>query len=145
MNALSLPFLRPLAPYATLILRVGLGIVMVAHGWQKYQGGATGVAGFLGNLGIPAAGLMAWVVIIVELIGGVCVILGLATRLWALLFGIIMVVAMLTAKGQAPLIGAMGSGCGKELDVALLVGSLALAGLGGGGLSLDKKLGIEDA
>ena len=144
MNALSLPFLRPLAPYGTLVLRLGVGIVMVAHGMIKLQSGVAGVAGWFASLGIPAAGLLAWVVIVVELIGGVCVILGLATRLWALLFAVVLIVAMLTAKVNAPLLSGREGGAGKELDIALLTAALALALLGSGGLSLDKTLGIEE-
>jgi uncharacterized membrane protein YphA (DoxX/SURF4 family) len=49
------------APYSNwglLILRLGLGIVMIAHGWPKLNpggpmGGPAGVAGFFKQLGVP--------------------------------------------------------------------------------------------
>jgi putative oxidoreductase len=62
---------RLTARYGLAILRVVLGIAMLVHGWSKLSGGVDNVAGFFGGmLGIPAPGLMAWVVTIVELVVG---------------------------------------------------------------------------
>ncbi len=139
MKALSLPFLHPLAPYGTLIIRLGLGLIMAAHGWQKVQNPA-GVAGFFGSLGIPAPQLMAWVVIVVELIGGICIILGLGTRFWALLSAIVVLVAIIMAKG----FGAITGEGSFELELAIMVGMLGLALIGPGPVSVDRKLNVEE-
>jgi len=136
MNALSLPFLRPFAPWAPLVLRIGLGIIMASHGWQKFSNIA-GTTEFFGGLGVPAPGLMAWVVTIVELVGGLCIAFGLATRLWALLFVIVMLVAIALARFET---GAVSE---YELELSLLVGALSLALGGPGGPSLDRSLGID--
>lgn len=72
--------------YSPLIVRLGLGSVMLIHGIGKaFNVGpsATGVAGFsdvLASLGVPAPLLFAWIVTLVELLGGACVLLGLFTR-----------------------------------------------------------------
>lgn len=138
MELLSLPFLRPFARWAPLVLRIGVGFVMASHGWEKLQG-PDGTAGFFGSLGIPLPGAMAWVVIIVELIGGICLILGLATRFWALLIVIVLFVAIVLAKFKT------GAYKEFELELSLLVGALALALSGPGGPSLDRTLGIDNS
>jgi putative oxidoreductase len=119
-----------LAPYAAVFLRLGVGYVFVRHGLMKAHMGVTGVAGFFGHLGIPLATLMALIVITVETFGAVCVVLGLFTRFWAALMAVDMIVAIAVAvvpSGHAP-----------ELEVLLLAGALALVGLGGGPLSVDR-------
>ena len=136
MNLLSIPFLRRLAPLGPLFLRLCVGFVMAAHGWSKYSGGVENVAGFFGTLGIPQAPIMAWVVTVVELVGGVCIMFGLLTRFWALLFAGVMVTVILVAKGIAV-------PSEYEFELALLGGALALAFGGPGGAALDRMLGIE--
>lgn len=142
MKALSLPFLHPLAPYGHLILRLGLGLIMAAHGWQKLT--VFGAQGFADNmltrLGVPAPGVMAWVVIIVELVGGICLMLGLGTRIWAILSAIVMLVVIFAVKGATTLTGE-GS---IELELAILVGMLALALVGPGHPSVDHMLKVEE-
>ena len=124
--------------YGPTILRLILGIVFIAHGWQKLQNiGA--VAGFLGQVGIPAAGFFAYILTIVEFFGGILVLLGLFTRISALLISIEMIVALLTVKAQVSLLSGA-TGAGKELDLALLAIALALSLLGSGALSLEKTI-----
>ena len=82
------------ARYGLAILRIVLGIAFVVHGWSKLNGGVDGVAGFFGGmLGIPLPGLMAWVVTIVELVGGLLLIVGALTQI----VGILLVLDMLGA------------------------------------------------
>ena len=69
----------PLEKYhdlALLLLRIGVGVVFIVAGWGKLTG-IEGVQGFFGDLGIPLAGMMAWVVAIVEFVGGLMVLTGL--------------------------------------------------------------------
>ena len=80
---------------ALTIIRVIVGIVFFVHGWQKvFMFGFGGVGGFFGSLGIPAAGFFAVVVSLLELLGGLALILGFATRLVGLLLAIDMLVAL---------------------------------------------------
>jgi putative oxidoreductase len=79
---------RLTARYGLAILRVVLGIAMAVHGWSKLSGGVDGVAGFFGSLGIPLPGLMAWVVTIVELVGGILLIVGFLTQIVGILIAL---------------------------------------------------------
>lgn len=110
-----------------LILRVVLGVAFIAHGYSKFAvNGIDGVAGFFMSIGIPAALLMAWIVSLVELLGGIALLLGVGTRLAAFLLSIVMIVAIFTAKPPSGFLG------GYELDVVILGGLVALL-LGGAG------------
>jgi putative oxidoreductase len=83
-------------PWAITVLRVVVGIVFFAHGWQKVFGfGLHGVAGFFGGAGIPLPLISAGIVMTVEFGGGALLILGVATRLAAGLNAIDMLVAIL--------------------------------------------------
>jgi putative oxidoreductase len=89
---------RRTAPYGLAILRIVLGIAMLVHGWSKLSGGVDNVAGFFGGmLGIPAPGLMAWVVTIVELVGGVLLVVGFLTQIAGTLIALDMLGAILFA------------------------------------------------
>jgi putative oxidoreductase len=85
------------ARYGLAVLRIVLGIAMAVHGWSKLSGGVDGVAGFFATLGIPAAGLMAWVVTIVELVGGILLIVGFLTQIVGILIALDMLGAILFA------------------------------------------------
>ena len=76
-----------------------------------------------------------------ELIGGILLVIGLLTRLAALLLAVDLAVAILLVKVNLGLIAEMG--VGAELDVALIAGFLALVFLGPERLSIDHALGIE--
>jgi putative oxidoreductase len=90
--------IRETAPVGLMILRIVLGIAMFVHGWSKWQGGVDGVAGFFGGtLGIPAPALMAWVVTVVEMIGGLLLIVGFLTQIAGLLIAIDMIGAIVFA------------------------------------------------
>jgi putative oxidoreductase len=89
---------RLTARYGLAILRVVLGIAMLVHGWGKLSGGVDNVAGFFGGmLGIPAPGLMAWVVTIVELVGGILLVVGFLTQIAGTLIALDMLGAILFA------------------------------------------------
>lgn len=113
----------PYKKYATLILRLVVAYVFIVHGWGKLTGIA-GTAGFFGKLGIPAAALFAWVVALVEFGGGILVLVGIFTRVSALLLAVTMVVAILVHEG------------GFELELTLLGMSVALMLLGNGPVSI---------
>lgn len=117
---------------ALLLLRLGVGIIFIVAGWGKITG-IEGTQAFFGDIGIPLSGLMAWVVAIVEFVGGILVLAGAYIRIPAILLAIIMVVAILTTKlGQ--------EFAAYRLDLMLLFASAALALMGSGKFSLDDKL-----
>ncbi|WP_249597325.1 DoxX family protein [Peribacillus frigoritolerans] len=122
---------------AHLFLRVILGFTFFIHGVSKFQGGIGNTAGFFDSLGIP--GFMAYIVAGIELIGGLAVILGLGTRIVSVLFAVIMVGAIFTAKLPAGFLG-NGQAAGYELDLALLAMSVYLACANRTVLSMDNVI-----
>jgi len=140
MNALALAPFRTLSGYAATVLRVVLGIIFIAHGKAKLDGGIDGTAGFFGSLNIPMPEFMAWVITILEIGGGILLIIGLATRIMALLFALEMIGTNLLVKVDMGLIAQ--GGAGAELDLAMLAGSLAILFLGPGKLAVDNKIGL---
>jgi putative oxidoreductase len=86
---------------------------------------------------------MGYVVTFSELIGGILLIIGLLSRLAALILTIDLVAAILLVKINVGLIAPQGSGTGAELDLALIAGFLVTLLAGPGRLSLDYALGIE--
>lgn len=119
---------------ALLLLRIGVGLIFVLAGWGKLTG-IENVQAFFGNVGIPLAGIMAWVVALVEFVGGLMVLIGYKVKIPSLLLAFIMVVAILTVK-----LGGDGGFSGMRVDIMLLVSSLAIAILGSGGYSVEGML-----
>ena len=119
------------------LLRVVLGVVFFAHGYLKFfKMGMAGVVGFFTNLGIPAPTIAAWGVTMLEMVGGILLILGFLTPILGILFAIEMAGVIYFAKrGQ----GFMAPK-GYEFELTLLAASLALALSGPGAFSLDKVL-----
>ena len=127
------------ADLALTIIRVIVGLAFLLHGWQKvFTIGFAGVGGFFGSLGIPAAGFFAIVVSLVELLGGLALILGIGTRIAGALLTITMLVAMLTVHLPN---GFFASDNGIELVLVLGAATLAFTITGAGNLSLDARLG----
>jgi putative oxidoreductase len=146
MHALGLPQLRRLAPAAPVVARLLVGLVMAAHGWQKLtEMTPTGFGeGMLDGLGVPAPVLFGWIVTLVELGGGLLLIVGGLTRIAALLNAGVLVGALLLAKLDIGLLTPMGADMpGAELELGLLAGLLVVALLGPGRPSLDHALGVE--
>jgi putative oxidoreductase len=121
---------RETAPYGLFILRVVLGIAFLVHGWMKLSGGVDNVAGFFGNIGIPAAALMAWIVTIVELVGGILLIVGAFTQIVGILLFIDMIGAIIFARLGGEFIEGGGISWEKEAVFAAAALCLALAGPG---------------
>lgn len=120
--------------------RVLLGIIFVAHGILKLQTGVATTAGFFASIGIPASMFFAWVVTIIELIGGVMLILGVGIRLVTSLLIIMMVVSIVKAKWSMGLIiPPVKQGVGAELELAILAGLIPLWFLGGGTCRVSKN------
>jgi putative oxidoreductase len=116
-------------------LRIIVGIVFLAHGYQKvFKFGFHGVTGMFGHMGIPLPALFAVVVMLVEFVGGILLVTGLATRLPAALLAIDMLVAILVVHARH---GFFNPG-GVEFPLTLLAGCICLALSGGGAASLKR-------
>lgn len=144
MRALSLPPLHRSADLAPLFLRLGVGLVFVVHGWSKLNDGPSAFAGMLTGLGVGGSEVLAWLVTLAELVGGLLLLVGLLTRLATLPLIGVMIGAIVLVKVDIGVIAPGGAAMpGAELDIALLAGLLALLTFGPGRVSLDRVLGIE--
>ena len=132
-------FLNRLQPLALLIMRLVLGAIMIAHGWQKIAGHMHGIMGMLPHLGIPA--WMAYLVVAAEFGGGILVVLGFLTRFAAFAICIDMLVAILKVHLKN---GLTGQG-GFEFPLACLAIAFALIFLGAGSISFDWLRGSRGA
>ena len=118
-----------------LFLRLAIGIIFVAHGWQKaFVFGPDGVAGGFAALGIPFPYANAVFITGLEFIGGLAILAGVATRLVAPLLSATMVVAIATAHLAN---GFFASNNGYEFPLVLLLASVALTLTGAGSYSID--------
>lgn len=121
------------------ILRVVVGIVFFVHGFQKlFLMGFGGVADIMEDLGVPAPGLFAVIVTLVELLGGLALILGLFTRLAAVPLAVDMLVATLTV--HLPNGFSVVPNGGYEFTLVLMAAGAALAVAGPGEAALDRFL-----
>ena len=87
---------RPEAGIA--VLRVILGVIFAYHGFGKLFGGIEGTAGMFGSLGIPMPLASAWLVGLVEFVGGLALIAGVGARFAAALLIPTMLVAIATCR-----------------------------------------------
>lgn len=117
-----------------LVLRLSVGVLMLLHGIFKLQNGVGGIAGMLGSQGLP--GFLAYGVYLGEVVGPVLVIIGLYTRVGAILIIGNMLVALALAHSQELFsLGSMG-GWALELQGMFLFGAVAIALLGAGKYSV---------
>jgi len=126
-------------PYYYVVFRVIVGIVLAIHGYGKLfaQPGIAGFTGMLSGMGLPAAGFFAVLVGLIEFVGGICIAVGLFTRLAAILGGIVMIVALLFVhfpQGINPLAN------GGEAALLNLAAFLVMKAYGAGKWSLEKAL-----
>jgi putative oxidoreductase len=125
--------------YGQIPLRVLMGIVFILHGASKLPGGTPGITGFTGfltSLNVPMPEIMAWVVLAVELLGGIALLAGAWTRVFAALISVNMLVAWSLTKLDNGLLS-KGIVVG-ELDLALMFIAISLVLTGAGPWSVDQ-------
>ncbi|GAA2018974.1 DoxX family membrane protein [Pseudokineococcus marinus] len=132
---------EPVRDLALLLARLLVGVVLAVHGWDKLvDQGVQGTAGFLGSLGVPAPEVAAVAVSVVELLGGLLLVLGAATTLVSVLVLVDMAGAFwLVHRGNGVLV----DGGGWELVGVVAAAALALLGAGPGRASLDHLVGAR--
>ena len=135
---------RPAARDALLLVsRVLLGVVLIAHGWQKFnEWTLPGTAEAFAGMGVPLPEVTSAIAAIVELVGGLLIIAGAFTPI----VGVIVALQMLGAYFFAH----MGNGVfvdngGFELVGVIAAASLALAGAGAGRFSADQLIDTRRA
>lgn len=124
---------------ALLLARIGIGVVFVAHGWQKFFTlGVSRVGEQFAGYGVPQPHVTAAIVAGVELIAGIALIAGILTPLAGILLGVDMIGALYFVHATN---GPFVTQNGWELVVALGVGALVIAAVGAGRFSVDRVLG----
>lgn len=118
-----------------LVLRIVVGFIFIVHGYMKL-GDMTGTIGFFATLGL--APFWAYVVALVEFLGGISLVIGYATKIGASLLAINMLVAVLDVHKSYGLVGPMGA----ELALVMFASTLCIAVAGAGRYSLGACCGF---
>ncbi len=123
--------------FGLLLLRIGVGLVFVLHGYGKFQDMASTI-GFFSTLGLGA--FVAYAVTVIEILGGLAVLLGVFFCVANMLLALVMVFAIILVKwGMVVKMGLPNSILVMEIDIILLVSTLALSMLGAGKYALMSK------
>jgi putative oxidoreductase len=133
--ALGTKLIRAEQDLVLLAARALVGVVLIAHGWQKLNDwGLDGTEAGFADMGVPNAGPAAAFAVIAELGGGALLLLGLFTPIAALLVAADMAGAFWFAhRGTTVFVG----DGGWELVAVIAAAALALFAAGAGRLSLD--------
>ncbi|MFN0246393.1 MAG: DoxX family protein [Kofleriaceae bacterium] len=110
-----------------------LGVTFLFAGWGKLNN-LEAITRYFESLGIPAAGVQAPLVSVIEFVGGILIIVGLGTRVVSLALASVMAVALATAispnvSGIRELLG--------SIEAVYLTAFLYLAAHGAGVVSVD--------
>jgi putative oxidoreductase len=140
------------AEYAPLPLRLVLGFAFLDHGFPKFGAAHEMTTGMFQGVGIPAPGTMVYLVGLVEVVGGIALILGAFVALASVPLIITMLVAMFTVHlpngfsfihvtGMNPQGMPTFGMPGAEVNLLYIAGLLALALMGAGALSVEAMRG----
>ena len=138
-------FLNRLQPWALTLLRLVLGVAMLIHGWDKLiptgglhrnhlLAGAEAFTHYVAALGLPY--WLGYVSVAAEFVGGLCLVVGLLTRFWAILVAGDLLVAIVMVDRHHGY-------SGSQYSLALFVTALMLVAAGSGALSLDRRFNIS--
>src|SRR3954469_2638357 len=124
-----------------LMMRVGFGLMMAAHGYNHFfRGGKiAGTGRWFASLGMKPGILHAWLASVTELVAGSMLILGLLTPLAAGACAGVMFVAWITNHLKNGFF-IFRPGEGWEYVANLAVASLAIGALGPGQWSIDNGI-----
>ena len=137
----------PTARWAPIPLRLIVGYGFMEHGFAKLARGSDAFATILDAIGVPAPHFMAWSTILIEVIGGLAVILGAFVALVSLPMAAVLLVAMFTVHlpygfSSIKLMAVTAAGAqfgppGYETNLLYLACLAALVLGGSGPLSID--------
>src|SRR5215467_6774506 len=140
----------PIARWAPVPLRLIVGYGFMQHGFAKLARGLDAFPAILQALGVPAPHLMGWLTILVEILGGLAVLLGALVPLASMPMAAVLLIAMVTVhlpygfssiKLQAvTAAGAQFGPPGFETDLLYLACLVALVLGGSGPLAIEGLL-----
>jgi putative oxidoreductase len=118
---------------AALVGRLFFSSIFLVFGFNKLTG-YTGTVGYMGSLGLPAPALFTFLAIIIEIGGGLLILVGYQTRLVSLGLAIYVLVSAFIGH---TLFGDPNQFMHFMKNMAIVGGSLAFVAFGGGAYSLD--------
>lgn len=113
-----------------LVLRLAVGGILLFHGISKLQHGVAWMAQPLAAFGLPA--FVSYGAYLGEVVAPVLVILGIRTRLAALVISADLIMAIVLVLRSRVFAINDGGGWGVELEAFFILGGIALFFLGGG-------------
>ena len=138
MSTTSVKSPNPLHSISTLLGRLILGVVLIAHGWQKLKSwGPEQTQSKFEGMGAPMPELSSQIATWVELVGGILIVLGLLSRIVGPIIFLQMMGAAIIAHRSN---GIFVSDGGWELVAAIGAAGLFLGASGAGAISVDYLL-----
>jgi putative oxidoreductase len=124
----------------TLIARILLAAIFITAGLSKI-GGFEGTVGYIASKGLPFAGLIAALTIVVEVLGGIAIVVGYKARVAGLILAIFTILAAIIFHNfwDAPADQAYVQNIMFMKNMSMAGGLLLLTVFGAGGLSFDAK------
>jgi putative oxidoreductase len=136
--------------WAPVPIRLIVGYGFFAHGYAKLTRGPDLFAATLQGLAVPTPHLMAWLTILVELLGGLAVLLGALVVLASVPMAVVLVVAIVTVHlpfgfSSIKLVSVTAEGPkfgppGYEVGLLYLAGLATLVLGGSGPLAIDNVI-----
>lgn len=133
--------------WALVPLRLVIGAGFMAHGWAKWSRGPASFANLLHQIGVPLPAQTAWAVTLLEVFGGLAILVGAFVAIVSVPLILNMLVATFTVQlpygfSSVNTIGLTPSGPvfgppGYEINLLYIAGLLALIVYGAGTLSVD--------
>lgn len=121
---------------ALLVGRILASIIFVVSGYGKVTA-MSATVGYLGSHGVPMPGIVYFLVVAVELGGGLLFLLGFQTRLVALILALWCIATAMIGHVDFNVPGNM---INFEKNLAMAGGFLAFVAAGGGAFSLDRMM-----
>jgi len=118
----------PAAHRARLLLRATLGLLLAIHGaFRIYDHGVNGFGGFLASEHVPFGVAVAWLVTVVEVVGGPALILGVLVTPLCAWFALELFAGIVLVHAQDGWFVVGGGRNGMEYSVLLIAGLIATA------------------
>jgi putative oxidoreductase len=144
----------PIARWSPIPLRLIVGYGFMEHGFAKLSKGPDAFSAILQAMGVPNPHLMAWFTILIELLGGFCVLLGAFVAIVSVPMTAVLLVAVIRVHlpygfSSIKLIGVTATGAkfgppGYEVNL-LYIACLAALVLGGSGpFAVDGLIGRRE-